>query len=353
MKIRLGILEQDERYTMRLINFFNTHYFDKLEIFAFSSAEKLDNYLQQHRIDILLADPQIDLDVQEIQKSVTLAYFSDTSDVDSINHVRTVCKYQKAELIYKEILGIYAELGTWEMSYRRVNSGCPVITFLDGTGGAGSTVVSAGCAMKMAFAGKKVMYLNLKEAGLVASVFDAEGQFGLSDALYAVKSNRSNLNLKLESMVKKDVSGVYFLDDFKVMLDARDMLAADQSTLIKSMAGLGSYDAIVLCIDNCLNEKLKASLQESSAVVIVGDSTPDGNTKTLRFLEALKLDDEQLSNEIRKYLYLIYNRYGSSGVMASTEVSVLGTIVKYQGVSSKQIAQEISKSSIFDLFITT
>ena len=351
MKIKLGILEQDDRYTMRLINFFNTHYFDKLEIFAFSSAANLYSYLEQHRIDILLADPQIELDAEDIQKHLTLAYFSDTSDVDKINHVRTVCKYQKAELIYKEILGIYAELSTWEMSYRRTNSGCPVIVFVDGAAGAGSTVVSAGCAMKMAFAGKKVMYLNFKEAGLVSSVFNAEGQFGLSDALYAVKSNRSNLNLKLESMVKKDASGVYFFDDFKVMLDARDMLAADQSALIKSTAGLGSYDAIVLCVDNCLNDKLKVALQESSAVVVVGDPTPEGNEKVARFLEALKLDDEQLNNEISKYLYLLYNRCGSNAVMAQTEVSVLGTILKYQGVSSKQIAQEIGKNSVFNLFV--
>lgn len=352
MKIRLGILESDERYTMRLINFFNTHYFDKLEIFAFSSVEKMEGYLQQHRIDILIADPQIELDTAKIQNFVTLAYFSDTPDVDTINHVRTICKYQKAELIYKEILGIYAELNTWEMSYRRVNSGCPILTFVNGTGGAGATVVSAGCAMRMAFAGKKVMYLNLKESGLVASVFEAEGQFGLSDALYAVKSNRSNLNLKLESMMKKDNSGVYFLDDFKVMLDARDMLPPDQTILLKSVAGSGSYDAIVLCIDNRIDDKCKAALQESSAVVMVSDSTLEGNKKTLRRLEALKLDDEQLNNEIRKYLYVLYNKYGSAAVTAQTEVSVLGTIPRYQGVSSKQIAQEISKSNVFDPFIS-
>jgi len=106
MKIRLGIIDDDSRYTTRLIGYFNAHYSDKLEIFAFSLPELLSNYLKEARLDVLLADPDLVPEGFTVPKTMQLAYFSNTADIETIRGVRTLCKYQKTELIYKEILNL-------------------------------------------------------------------------------------------------------------------------------------------------------------------------------------------------------------------------------------------------------
>ena len=135
MKIRLGIIDNDGMYKTRLINYFNANYADKLEIFSFSTLENLKQYMQESNLDVLLADEESVPDTEEIPAGVAFAYWSDSANIDSIRNKRTVCKYQKAELIYKEILGLYAEIDNNVTSYKLDGSGGAVLTFMGAAGG--------------------------------------------------------------------------------------------------------------------------------------------------------------------------------------------------------------------------
>lgn len=354
MKIRLGILDRDALYKTRLINYFNANYADKLEIFSFSSLQGLQQYMAGQRIDVLLADEVSIADVKSIPEGVAFAYWSEAANIDSIRNMRTVCKYQKAELIYKEILGLYAELESNVTSYNPNGSASQVLTFVGAAGGVGTSTVAAGCAMYLARRGKKVLYLDLTEMGSASLYFTGEGTFTLSDVIYSIKSNHANLFLKLESMVKRDNCGVNFYESCKVALDIRDTKPDDITTLIQAISGTKSFEYIIVDSDNMLTAKQEAIFAASSAIIVIGDGTLNANQKLERFINACRLREGNKNSAVRK-MFLLYNRFhtGAQKAILKDEIPELGGINAYKNGLPRQIAEEISGKNVFERFLRT
>ena len=106
MKTKVAILEQDENYIRRLMNSFQTMYADKLELNIFSSLNQLYEGLKEENFDVILADEKIDVDRERIPRGIGLAYLCESVSVEEIRGIPAVCKYQRADLIYKQILGL-------------------------------------------------------------------------------------------------------------------------------------------------------------------------------------------------------------------------------------------------------
>ena len=109
MRIKLAILESDQSYLNRIVTAFNTKYADKFEIYSFTDKALALSTLDSNRIDVLVASDAFDIDITALPKRCGFAYFVDSPDVDQLNNQRAICKFQKADLIYKQILSIYSE----------------------------------------------------------------------------------------------------------------------------------------------------------------------------------------------------------------------------------------------------
>ena len=222
MKIKLAILENDSNYLNRMVVAFNTRYADKLEIYSFTSYDVALEALTSSKIDVLVASDYFDVDSKKLPSRCGFAYLVDSPDIDNVREQRAICKFQKADLIYKQILSIYSE-NTENMSKIKLSEdGSKLITFSSPCGGTGTSSVAAACAVNYAKRGKKVLYLNLEPFGSSDNFFSAEGQFDMSDIIYALKSAKANLTLKLESCVKQDATGVNFFSASKVALDMQE-----------------------------------------------------------------------------------------------------------------------------------
>ena len=90
-------------------------------------------------------------------------------------------------------------------------------------GGVGGSSAAAACAMRFAQKGKRALYLNLERFGSADVFFSAEGSSSLGDVIYAVKSQKGNLEIRLESSVKRDGSGVFFFSPPKLALDTAEL----------------------------------------------------------------------------------------------------------------------------------
>ena len=352
MKIRLGILEKDQLYKTRLINYFNANYADKLEIFSFSTLDSLLQYVAGKSLDVLLADEVSVPDAKVIPKNLAFAYWSEAANIDSIRDVRAVCKYQKAELIYKEILGLFAELDTSVTAYKLDGSSGAVITFVGTGGGVGATTAAVGCAMRIARMGKKVLFLDLTELGDTSLYFSGEGIFTLSDVLYSIKSKHANLFLKMESMVKKDASGVFFYDSCKVPLDIRDTKPEEIERLIKASTESKAYDYLILDVDSAMTSRQKTVFEQSSFIILVGNGTPSSNVKMERMVEAIRLEGDQEGRILRK-LMILYNGFhtGAQKAKLQEDIPELGGINAYKNGTCHQIAEEIAGKTVFNCFL--
>ena len=84
MRIRLGILDDNTRYTTLLASYFNRHYSEQLEIYIFDSLEFYEQNSRQRRMDVLLANPNLLQGTANIPSNVGVAYLSESTDVESI-----------------------------------------------------------------------------------------------------------------------------------------------------------------------------------------------------------------------------------------------------------------------------
>ena len=109
MKIKLAILEKDVSYLSRIVAVFSTKYADKFEIYSFTDAAVALSSLDAAKIDVLVANDAFDVDVSLLPKRCGFAYLVDSADIEMKNDQRAICKFQKVDLIYKQILSVYSE----------------------------------------------------------------------------------------------------------------------------------------------------------------------------------------------------------------------------------------------------
>lgn len=349
MKVRVGILEQDQVYVSRLIRYFTTHYIDKVEISAFYNPETFLEFIQHSKIDVFLASPNLVPADLELPKTMIMAYISEVSQAESFNGVKAIYKYQKAESLYRDILGLYAELDK-KTAYKESDGSSPIYFFMGASGGVGATTMAVSCAVHLASYGKKVLYLNLEENGILTPFLQGDGTSTLSDVLYAVKSNRSNLVLKLESIVRKSDRGVYFYEPFALALDAHEMLKEDLEEILKTILLYQTYDYIIVDADSTVLWKRDLLMHFSKNIFIVSDGSITSNMKLEKILQELTVRDQSEEKRNMAKVEVIYNRYKNTSSKAKTQYqeSVYGLIEELGNGFPDRVVENISQKPFFD-----
>lgn len=353
MRIKLAILEKDQSYLNRIVTAFSTKYADKFEIYSFTDQAIALSTLDSRRIDVLVASDAFEIDVTALPKRCGFAYFVDSIDVDTVNDQRAICKFQKADLIYKQILSIYSENAGSVSGVKLGDDSTKVIFFSSPCGGAGTSTVAAACAAHFASQKKKTLYLNLEMFGSADSFFNAEGMFDMSDIIYALKSKKANLAMKLESCVKQDESGVYFFSQTKVALDMHELNTEDIMRLISELKLHASYDYIVVDMDYSMNSEFIKIYKQSHAVVWIGDGSEISNLKLQRAYNALCIREQNAESALTNRLCLIYNKFSnkSSKTVGDIGLKNIGGAPVYAHATTKQIIDQISVMNMFDNII--
>lgn len=350
MRIKLAILEKDAVYLSRLESVFNVKYTDKLEIYSFTDRDIAVQSLRDKRIDVFLANETFEIEQTELPSNCGFAYLVDATDIETIRGVVAVCKFQKAELIYRQVLGVFSEKAAAVTGAYREGDGSKVLAFVSAAGGTGSSVAAAGCAMNFAQKGKKTLYLNLEKFGSADVFFQAEGNTGLGDVIYAIKSRKGNLAMKLESTVKHDVSGVFFYSPAKLALDAAELSADEIQQIISTLKMSGGYDYILLDMDFSMDKYMLKILDECNTIVFVADGSPASNVKLERVVASLNVLEQQEDRKILMRCGILYNRFSSQTSRKAQigELREFGGINRYEGFDISKLLQQIKSQPVFD-----
>lgn len=350
MKIKLAILESDKNYLDRIVAAFTSRFSEKLELYSFTEVESALRTINDKKIDVLIADDIFEIDMDKIPKRCGFAYFVDSVEIETYRNQRTICKFQKAELIYKEILSIYSETVSAVFGIKLDNaSDTSVLTFVSASGGAGSSTLAAACAVTLAKRGHSVLYLNLEQFGSSNLFFEGEGQFDFGDIIYAIKSKKSNLSLKLESTVKQDVSGVHFYDTCKSAMDLTEMSQEDYQRLMDELIITG-YEYVIVDMDFYLNKTCFEILKRTQNIVFVSDGSEIANKKFERAYSALYVLDQQMDSVICNRIGIIYNKFSNKTgrQIENDSIGFIGGIPKFEQGAPRQIVEQISEMAVFD-----
>lgn len=350
MKIKLAILENDQGYLNRIVSAFSTKYADKFEIYSFTNSNVALSTLENSKIDVLIASDSVDIEISAIPKRCGFAYFVDSTDIDTYKGQRAICKFQKIDLIYKQILSIFSEVGGSISGLKSDDYSCKVIAFTSPGSGAGSSSVAAACALHYATNGKRTLYLNLEKFGSSDTFFASEGQLDMSDIIFALKSKKTNLSMKLESCVKQDPRGVYFYSQSKIALDMLELSVDESIRLVSEIKISGSYDYILLDVDFGIDKDSLEILRQAHLILWVGDGSEISNGKINRAYTALAIKEQNEDSPLIDRIVLMYNKFSNkvSKTVGFDEIKSIGGAPRYDHASTEQVVSQLSVMDIFD-----
>ena len=353
MKIKLAILEKDQSYLSRIVAVFNTKYADNFEIYSFTDEQIALSTLESKKIDVFVASDVFDINVAMLPKRCGFAYFVDSADIETIHDQQAICKFQKVELIYKQILSVYSENAGDVSGLKLGDDSTKIVMFCSPCGGVGTSTMAAACALHYAAKGKRILYLNLEKYGSSDLVFAGEGQFDFSDIIYALKSKKANLSIKLESCVKQAPSGVYFYSQPKVALDMLELNEEDIIRLISELSIIGAYEYIIVDIDFGMKKDLLKVYKKAHSVIWVGDGSPSSNSKVERAFQALSIIEQSEEAPLVNRVALIYNQFSSkTGTnIADVGLKSIGGAPVYLHADIRSIMEQLATMEMFEHII--
>lgn len=350
MKIKLAVLEKDVAYLNRLVTAFSTKYADKFEIYSFTDKDVAIKALEDVKAEVLICDDSFDINIKDLPARCGFAYLVNSADIETVRDQRAICKFQKADLIYKQILSIYSENASAITGLKMTEDHCRLVAFGSPSGGVGSSTMAAACAVHFAAQHKKVLYLNLEPFGSADAFFSAEGLFDMSDIVFALKSKKANLSLKLESCVKQDNRGVFFYSAPKIALDIMELNTDDKIRLISEAKLMGSYDYIIVDHHFALDKDTLKILRQMHEVIIVGDGSEISNNKIIRAINALNILEQNEDSSLISRTSIVYNKFSNKTGKAidSLNINNLGGAPRYEHATVEQIIAQLSANAMFD-----
>lgn len=350
MKIKLAILENDTNYLNRIVSVFSTKYADKIQIYSFTDLQIAISALGTEKIDVFIANDFFSIDVDELPKRCCFAYFVDNTDIETVGGQRAICKFQKAELIYKQILSIYSENAGNLAGLKLTDDESKIIIFSSPCGGNGTSSMAAGCALHFAQKGKRVLFLSFEDFGSSDLYFSGEGQFDMSDVIFALKSKKSNVAMKLESYVKIDPSGVYFFSKAKFALDMLELSHEERIQLLTYVKMFGSYDYVVLDCAFGLDNKHIEYFKKAHNIVMVSDGSNISNMKITNAFVSLLNIDQTLDASVVNRFSLVYNKFSSKtgSMLENVDLKSIGGAPIFLQANEQQIVEELSKLDLFE-----
>lgn len=354
MKIKIAILENDKLYMERLMLHFTRYYADRLEVYTYSQVDSLAEALKTVRFEVLLTAEQFGSRLPELPEYTGLVYLVEQNDIEKIEDVAVIGKYQKPEMIYRQIVGIYSVKMDKKLSKKNTdNIACRLILVTSAGGGCGTSTMAVAFSKFLAQNGKKVLYLSLEKNGVPELFFETVGQHGFSEIIYLLKSKKVNIALRAESIVQHDSSGVYYFGKCQNILDMEELNKEDLVNLVNEICMLGNYEYVVVDMQMNFSEGHLYLAENADAIINICDGTVVGVKKLEQFVKAVEIIDAQQNKKLKARLSLLYNKFSSkSGILYQDEqIPVLGGVQKIEGASEKAIVDEIVTKRLFDRYI--
>lgn len=348
MKIKVAVLDSDIEFLNRITKIFQQKYADRISLSIFSNEDTLYQNLQSNPTDLVLFEQTIKIANEKMPDKITVGYLSAMPDADTIDGIPAICKYQKAEELYRMMLNLYAEKASDVKLKIKKTGDTRVILFTSVQGGCGTSTAAAAYALRQASA-KKVFYLNLEKFGDSNLYFQREGNLSFSDIIYSLKSRKGNLAIKLESVTRTDPSGVDFLHTCKNAYDMSELTDEEAGILIQEIMQSGKYEEIVIDISGDMTERMSMLMKDyADKIVYIADGSRTGNGKFERFCETVRVIEQRQNTEILDKTCLLYNRFSSkNGIQLSqAAVPVIGGINRVEGLSERKLAEEIARKDI-------
>lgn len=167
----------------------------------------------------------------------------------------------------------------------------------------------------------------------------------MSDIIFALKSKKANMALKLESCVRQDPRGVYFYSQPKIALDMLELSCEEIIRLISELKLTGSYDCIVVDMDFSIDKDARKILNLAHCIVWVGDGSDISNDKISRAYAALNTLESSADSPLTSRIELVYNKFSNKTGKSIGDIGLksIGGAPRYEHATTAQVLEQLSK----------
>ena len=348
MRVKVTIVDSDKKYLEKITLAFNANYNDKIQITAFSDVEKAVSHVNSNRVDLFVINSAIEFN-EALVKGTEIVYLVDGADIEKVNNHLALSKYQRIDDIYKRMLNIYSEIAPDIKINRTGENGGNIVSFISFQGGTGVTSVAAAFAKRKAQS-NTVFYLSLEPLGDSNALFDKKNStYTISDVIYALKSKKGSVDLKVESCMERSREGVDYLASPNVALDLMELKPNEIVDLVNQIAGMG-YDFVVIDNNFGFTETDKKLLELSTDVVVVLDGTEIGNRKYEKAMDVMKVVEKADDTIYTGKFNLLYNKFSNKTCkrIVAPDVREIGGIPRFDHALTEEVINNISEFEDFD-----
>lgn len=347
VKIRLIMADTDERYINRLSDYIAFHYANQFEISIFTDPEILEEYVQTNSAHCIVATRDFLKLHEGINSKAAFLLLHDGSELDEDYNVRTIAKYQNVENIIKEIKTASADKIGFVPS-QEADGNMKLYLAEKIAGGTGTTTVAIAFARYLAKKGKRVLYLNMELYGSIKNVLSGGAARDFSDVIYLLKSQKGNMELKIEGIVQADVYGVNYIEPCKMPADLLSLTKADMELLLDTFAKSGKYDYLIIDREFGLSDMDYFLRRRAYRMLYVSSGLAVQNDKFDKAMAALRLYEQKNDVALKEKMLLIYNKYSNrrSHKWEDGMQEVLG-FPKLDAADDNEIVEELSAKEGF------
>lgn len=310
MKIRVFLCSEDALYCEKIVNYFNSYYYDKFQWNVYTQPVYLEQIFRSDEPDLILVGSEMQTSLGRLDPKLLegkiWAYLTE-DDAGLKEGKSCISKYRRADQIYRELLDLYAKSEHVRHEAPLVSGKTAFIAFVSAGGGPGTSTIA--CAAAKSFSAMdKVLYINLEDIGLCGGVFTGENTSGFDEIVYAIKSRRNTLGLKLESAVSRDRSGTYYFRECTNPMDLQTLSAEDIRELLRAIEASGVYDKVIIDLGNGLHDKEITVMSMVASIIVIMDPGEIAELKLKRYLEYMQAVEEVKQMDIISKMSVYYNK---------------------------------------------
>lgn len=351
MHLRIAICTKKAVYADRLQVFLDKNYKDKLEINLFYELRYLDEYLGNHNLDFILFGEEWKEKVEDgLEKYPPHAYLIEMPCYrqDEEDACMEIKMYQRGDRLFRDLISAYAAYGQIRKEdgiRKEEGRNSRIYVFLSVSGGAGASTVAEAFAKKCAKTGH-VLELDMQ----FCSGREAKNGHGMDEILFALKSRRYILPLKLEAGVQIADDRVSGLSLCSNPMDLLNISGEEMRQLLDAIRQSGHFDKVIADMDTVLGEKERVLIEEADRIICVVDGSDVCMNKFTRFYKALTALEQISGGEIRNKLFAFQNRRhgGTKETDYAGKTAICGSAPKYQEAPWKDIVYTMETNANFD-----
>lgn len=311
MKIEVSVCSNDALYCEKLIKYFNSHYYDKFQWNVYTHSSYLYQTFQSNTAGIILVGEEMKPELEKLDETLRegrlWAYLVEDAK-EQKEGIWQLEKYRRADRIYKDLLDLYAKRGRGPYIDTTIVSGkTTFIAFVSASGGMGASTIACAAAKALSQM-EKVLYLNLENLGSCGMSFSGEDKSGLDELVYAIKSRRGTLNLKIDSSVSRDKTGTYYFKECTNPMDLQTLSSEDIKELLNAIEASKVYDKVIIDLGNGIQDKEITVMSMVNRVIMVMDHSEIGAFKLQRYLEFSQTVEEIKKVDIISKMQIYFNR---------------------------------------------